>query len=323
MRSTPEGFSLAHYRDQFPRVCREKFGRSYNFARLEKRLEPLRTGQRWLVARDVLTIFDPEQTPLARYWPIPPEKDLDRVLKQRLYLGPLEGLKEPRQLVEQLLAVFHNIGVVSIVLRFVHPQRFAIFSNPVAYLLRVHGATAVDAYLAFCDELRAWQRHFALASVAETELALWTYDQIVRHGEDTAQAAQARSAFERDLWVQRRRAAQVLRPFLRDYGPLELARILLEEDPNLAGKIVAEEYERLLSAAARNYYRRSLAGQKGAVPGLLERMARDGHISAAERVELQRIWEIRNKAVHAESRPTAEEVEVMIDRIESICLRWD
>ncbi len=321
MRSTPVGFPLAHYRDQFPRVCREKFGRCYNFARLEKRLEPLRTGQRWLVARDVLTLFDPENTPLARYWTIPPEKDLDRALKQRLYLGPLERQEDPRQLVERLLAVFHNVGVVSIVLRFVHPQRFAIFSNPVAYLLLVHGATAVDAYLAFCDELRAWQQHFALASVAETELALWTYDQIVRHCEDAAQAAQARSAFERDLWVQRRRAAQVLRPFLRHYGPLELARILLEEDANLAGKIAGEEYERLLIAAARKYYRRTLKVQKGTV--LLEELARDGHISAEERAELQRIWEIRNKAVHAESRPTAEEVEVMIDRIESICSRWE
>jgi hypothetical protein len=323
MRSTTAAFPLSDYRDQFPEVCRQKFGRSYNFARLEKRLEPLRTGQRWLVARDVLTIFDPEHTPLRRYWPIPPEKELDRALKQRLYLGPLKSQQDPQLLVEQLLVVFHNIGVVSIVLRFVHPQQFAIFSTPVAHLLMVHGATAVEAYLAFCEELRAWQQHFGLASVAETEMALWTYDQIVRHSDDAAQVERARGAFERDLWVQRRRAAQVLRPFLRSYGPLELARILLEEDANLAGKIAAEEYERLLSAAARKYFRQALASRKGAVLGLLDALAREGHITAAERVELQRIWEIRNKAVHAGTRPTPEEVEVMIDWIESICSHWE
>lgn len=322
MPSASVAFPLSYYRDQFPRVCQEKFGRSYDFAGLEKRLEPLRSGQRWLVARDVLTIFDPQRTPLVRYWPIPPEKELDQALKQRLYLGPPEKQKDPQPLLAQLLGVFHNIGVVSIVLRFVHPQRFAIFSAPVANLLLVHGATAVEAYLAFCEELRAWQQHFGLASVAETELALWTYDQIVRHSGDTEKAAQARSTFERDLWVQRRRAAQVLRPFLRNYGPLELARILLEEDANLAGKIAAEEYERLLFAAARKYYRRTLGPKKGAVLGLLEELARDGRISAEQRAELQRIWEIRNKAVHAGSHPTTEEVEVMIDRIESICKDW-
>lgn len=322
MPSASAAFPLSYYRDQFPGVCQEKFGRSYDFARLEKRLEPLRSGQRWLVARDVLTIFDPQHTPLARYWPIPPEKELDQALKQRLYLGPPERQKDPQPLIAQLLGVFHNIGVVSIVLRFVHPQRFAIFSTPVANLLLVHGATAVEAYLAFCEELRAWQQHFGLASVAETELALWTYDQIVRHSKDAAQAAEARRAFERDLWAQRRRAAQVLRPFLRSYGPLELARILLEEDANLAGKIAAEEYERLLFAAAQKYYRRTLLPRKGAVLGLLEELARDGRISAEQRAELQRIWEIRNKAVHAGSHPAAEEVEVMIDRIESICAEW-
>ncbi len=324
MRSRPAAFPLSDYRDQFPEVCRKKFGRSYNFARLEKHLEPLRTGRRWLVARDVLTIFDPENTPLRRYWPIPPEKDLDRELKQqRLSLGPLKSQSDPQPLVERLLAVFHNIGVVSIILRFVHPQQFAIFSTPVAHLLMVRGATAVEAYRVFCEELRAWQQHFGLASVAETEMALWAYDQIVRHSDDAAQVEQARSAFESDLWVQRRRAAQVLRPFLRSYGPLELARILLEEDANLAGKIAAEEYERLLSVAAQKYFRRTRLSQKGAVLGLLDGLAREGHISAAERVELQRIWEIRNKAVHAGTRPTVEEVEVMIDRIESICLRWE
>jgi len=54
-----------------------------------------------------------------------------------------------------------------------------------------------------------------------------------------------------DIWIQRRRAAQVIRPFLRRYGRLQLAHILLEEDPAIAGKIAAEEYERLLNIASR------------------------------------------------------------------------
>jgi len=265
--------------------------------------------------------MDSGNTPLARYWPVPPARDLDAALKKRIRLES-SGI-DPSGLVLRLLDVFHNIGLVSIVLRFVHPDRFGIFSSPVVNLLQIHRPTAVDVYLAFCEELKQWQQHFKMASVAQTEMGLWTYDQIVRHPAETENTAQARQEFEGDIWVQRRRAAQVVRPLLHNYGPLGLARILLEEDPNLAGKIAAEEYERLLRCASLKFYRHPLGQAKGKVEALLESLVRDGHVSQPDGPELRRVWEIRNKAVHPEHRPTAEEIEVMIDRIESICLPWE
>jgi hypothetical protein len=315
------GLGLKQYLELFPKVCTAKFGCTYDFARLEKRFEQVRSGKRWLVAKDVLEIFDPKNTPLARYWPTPAEKELDTALKKRLFLAPLPA--DSSEVVGELLAIFHNIGAVSIVLRFVHPQRFGIFSSPVINLLQVHRPTAIDVYLAFCDELLEWQRHFGMNSVAATEMALWTYDQIIRSGTDSKEIARARLEFEGDIWIQRRRAAQVIRPFLRNYGPLELARILSEEDANLAGKIAAEEYERLLRCASLKYYKRPLRQTKGAAEELLESLIRDGHVSQSDGPELRRIWEVRNKAVHPGARPSTEEVEVMIDRIESICTKWD
>ena len=269
----PAQFDPRHYLGLFDRVCAEKFGRTYDFTRLENRLEYIRTGKRWLVTKDVLEIFDSKNTPLARYWPIPAEKELEAALKGRLFLAPLPA--DHREVVRKLLAVFHNIGSVSIVLRFVHPLRFGIFSSPVVNLLQVHRPTAIDVYLTFCDELLEWQRHFGMRSVAEMEMALWTYDQIVRSGTDSTEVAKARREFESDIWIQRRRAAQVIRPFVRNYGPLELARILLEEDSNLAGKIAAEEYERLLRCACLKYYKQPLRRNKGAVEALLESLVRD------------------------------------------------
>ena len=73
-----------------------------------------------------------------------------------------------------------GLSQASVVLRFVHPQRFAVFSITMTYLLQIQRPTAVDLFVAFCEELSEWQKQFRLSSVAETEMALWAYDQISR-----------------------------------------------------------------------------------------------------------------------------------------------
>jgi hypothetical protein len=317
-------FDLATLLERFPHACRARFGRTYNLNKLESKLEQVRGGKRWLVAKDVEALRDPEATPFALYWQWPDLKELDLKLRAaHLYLAPVEG--DGRPLVLSLLGIFHNIGLASIVLRFVHPDRFGIFSTPVINLLQVHRAHTVDLYLAYCRELGEWRKHFRLATVADTEMALWTYQSL--ESWNSEEYARVTRAFEDDVWVQRRRAAQVLRPFLERYGPLELARILIDEDPKLAGKIAAEEYERLLRAASLRFFGRPLEAKKGAPLALIAQLAQSGRISLPDQAELDRVWEIRNKAIHpsdrASDRPTPEEIEVMIDRIQSICAAWE
>ncbi len=314
-------FELSSYLDRFPKVCQTKFRRTYNFSAVEKRFDHLRRGQRHLAAKDVMFIFDPVQTPFGNYWMKPNEKDLDMALrKERVALAPLP--KDQGELVRRMVGVFHSIGVVSLVLRFVHPEHFGVFSTPVLHLLQVQRPSSVELFLVYCQELEEWRKHFRLASVAETEMALWTYDQIARDSQVFRDTTQARRDFESDLWVQRQRAKQVLRPLLKR-GRLELARILVYEDPNLAGKIAAEEYERMLRAAARRYYRRTNLTKRGADYSLIEDLARDGFILPEEKIELQKMWETRNQSVHPDQVPSPEAVELMIDGIERICGHWE
>jgi hypothetical protein len=181
----------------------------------------------------------------------------------------------------------------------------------------------VEVYLAYCDELRVWREHFQLPSVASAETALWTYHELTIEELEAADGVSVRTAFDADIWIQRRRVAQVLRPFLNKYGPLELARILVYEDPNLAGMIAGVEYERLLRFAARRLCGGLKLYVKGAVEILFDRLLEGGHISLGDRTLLRRAWSARCAAVHPENTPTSEEVENMIDIIERICRPWE
>ena len=281
------------------------------------------TGKRHLTARDMGKLFSAENTPFAKYWPRPHTKALEETLtRTRVYVGPLNDTGN--ELVQRLLPVFHNIGVVSLLLRFVHPYRFGIFSTPVIHLLQVTRPATVDLYLAYCDELARWCEHFRLRSVAETEMALWAYAEFVKLADNNPEAAKALRQFDDDLWVQRERAAQVIRPFFRRYGRLHLAQILLDEDAIIAGKIAAEEYERLLGIASSHVLRRPLPREKGAPERLIEELEAKGYIRPEDKVELQRVWDTRNKVVHPSGeRPERVEVEVMIDLIQRICVPWE
>ena len=316
------GFDLHRYLDRFPEVCKRKFGRTYSLHTLEKKFEPLRTGKRWLVAKDVSNIFDPAATPFARYWAKPSEKELDQVLKSaRLALGPVPA--DPRALVNRALEVLHSIGLVSLVLRFVHPDRFGVFSTPLLNLLQVQCPSTVELYVTYCEELCVWKAHFGLPSVAETETALWTYHELAAGEAQAPATTDIQGDFDADVWVQRRRVAQILQPFFKKYGRLELARILAYEDPKLAGMIAGEEYERLLRFAARRLAGGIRLGVKGAIEELFRRLHAAGHVSLEEITLLRRAWEIRCAAVHPEEAPNPEEVEIMIDTLARLCRPWE
>jgi hypothetical protein len=315
-------FDLRRYLDKFPDVCESKFGRRYDLEDLEKRLAVLRDGKHMLTVKDVARIFNPEATPFAKYWPRPHTKVLEEALsKQRIKLGPSPVVRA--DLVGRLLAVFHNLGTASLILQFVYPEHFAIFSTPVIHLVNVTRPSLVDMYIAYCDELRLWADHFHLPSVATASTALWTYAELSKQLTDDPSATEARREFEEDIWIQRRLVSHVIKPFLRRNGRLQLAHILLDDEPRIAGKIAAEEYERLLQIASRRMYGRPLRREKGAAGQLFEDLAARNEIDLADMAELEFVWEMRNRAVHPEEQPvTPEEVERMVETVERVCLRW-
>lgn len=309
------GLDLKAYLKRF----HEMGERRYVFRRLRRGL-PLSardgSGSRQTMSRGFFTriTHDSENTGLC------PARNLDQLSKRRLRLS-LDS-RSKKDVVRELLGVLHNIGVTSIVLRCTHPECFGVFSTPVLNVLQLSRNSTVEVYLAYCDELSEWKSHFRLSSVAEAEAAITALDQIIKNSEKESEAAQ--KSFQEELWVQRRRAANGVRPFLRDFGPLQLARILLDEHPRLAGMIAGAEYERLLGVASLRFLGHELTSEDGANAELLRELQFRSKISKGQRVRLNEVWEIRNKAVHGrELPPPATAVNRMIDNIERICGSWE
>lgn len=309
-------FNLKAYLDQYTEICRQKFKREYDYPAVEKELAPLRKGAGYpLNPSHVLRILDPSLTPFSKYWPRPDESVLRRKLDPGINIGPLPDQdKRIVELIKKLLDVFQNIGIVSLILRFVYPERFGIFSTPIVYLLQIHRPTVLQLYFDFCEELKEWQAHFGVDSVAETEMGIWAFHQISSRAEDSLKATLARREFDNDVWIQRRRLKQTLGPFVNKYGSLEFARILIGVDPNLAAMIAGREYERLLRIAAEQY-----------CPSLdLKRIDWASKLFPflPNESELRKIWRYRGQAVHAEVELRKDQAEEMISMIIKYCASW-
>jgi hypothetical protein len=317
------GLDLRCYLDQFPEVCSKKFGRAYDLAGLEGKLAQLRNGERPLTAKDVTKLFNSDFTPFGNYWPKPHVKVLEETLSAaRIKLGPIPP--NPAELVQRLLDVFHNLGITSLLLQFVYPERFAIFSTPLIHLVQVTRPALVDMYLAYCDELKVWTEHFQLPSVSATSTALWTFAEVSKRAAEDPEAHKVRLEFENDLWVQRRVLAQSLRPFLKRYGRLQLAHILVDEDHRIAGKIAAEEFERLINVASERLHGKTLRQEMGTAPRFLSELSSRGIIDLVAQTELRRAWDIRNRVVHPDNRQVSLlEVQWMVETVERHCVPWE
>ncbi len=319
-------FDLQFCLHRFDEVCEKEFGQKYNLSKLERDFGHLRSEKQWLAAKHVNSLFDHKRTPFWRYWQKPDEKELDQTLRRdHLCLALPADDTRNRPLVQRLLEIFHNIGVVSLVLRFAHPDRFGTFSTPVAYLLQIHRETVLELYLACCAELGQWQQHFKMESVAATETALWTFHKLATGSARIKPSVELRAQFDADKWIQRRRASQAIRPLVEKYGPLELAWILAELNPKWAGKIAGEEYERLLRCAARRFYPKrkwDFENDRWA-QSLISEMERNKQILLEDVVTLKKVWTARNRAVHPSDELSSVEVELMIEGVERICQPWE
>jgi len=80
--------------------------------------------------------------------------------------------------IRNLDEIFKNIALVSIILRFVHPKHYAIYSRPSLKVMRTErGIDDVEEYLNYVEELRILKDSFGADKTSEVDNIVWAIAQ--------------------------------------------------------------------------------------------------------------------------------------------------
>ncbi len=145
------------FKSLFKLALREKFGTEENIDVLEKRLSHLREGKP-ISYEDLKAMEDESIWPFKKFWSWPPAEE---IIKKLVYTGELfirlneDYLENEKPVISSLNRIFKNISLVSIILRFVYPEHYGIYSPPVLYITGIErGKNEVEDYLNYLNVLR-------------------------------------------------------------------------------------------------------------------------------------------------------------------------
>ncbi len=173
---------MPSYLDQafkkFENKILENYRREIHFEQLETALVHVnKTGI--LSRKDLEEIINDKYWPMGRWWQFPQsflstefEKKI-ATLNGRWSTDIGETPKE-EEFVRELYDIFKHIEIVSIILRFVKPDDYGIFSPPTMYMLQLpYNKDHVSTYLDYLNTLRELKKYYKFKRVADVDKALW------------------------------------------------------------------------------------------------------------------------------------------------------
>jgi len=163
----------------FPKLTKIMFGWEYNMAEIENKLSHVKEND-CLDRNDLLRIRDAREWDYKKYWPdLAMATNLAKPISGIFKLG-WEGKKKT---ISELYKRFLHIEVVSVILRFVDPQYFAIISPPVEKFFSLQPKEDhVEDYISYLNLLNKTLKHFQLPSrLADVDMALWCLSFIMKN----------------------------------------------------------------------------------------------------------------------------------------------
>ncbi len=295
----------------YPEITEKKYGKRYQLGKIEELVSHVRRDG-LLTWEDIQKIRENDYWIYDRHWAVPnPEavkSALDRVSHR---LDFWHHLRKREALVADLYEVFRNIEIVSVVLRFVIPEHFAIYSPPMARILEVRrGHRDTETYLNYLDNLEEIKRHYpGFSSIAEVNMAVWTLHERVygNYGSE-----EIRSAFDQDTFLEGMRLRNMAH--LLDLSDVRLARSLYSVNLRLSAQIGGFCFEQKVRRLYQSTFHESpeYIDLKELINRLHGILAIDG--LTAGRWHNARI--IRNDALHSPERLTEIGVRELLAEIE-------
>lgn len=145
------------FKELFRQAILKNFGVHENLEAIEDSVKHLKDGSP-ITYEDLLEIANDSLWPFSRFWSWPSREQIEpRLMETKSLLAMIKEDREAheRNVIIKLCQLFKNIGLVSIILRFVFPEYYGIYSPPVLFVARTErGKNEIDDYLNYLEELR-------------------------------------------------------------------------------------------------------------------------------------------------------------------------
>ena len=289
--------------DLFPEVTMRRYGKTQRLDEVERHVAGmLKDGQDlWEIIRDIHNNgeFDAD---MFGFLPDQIEKEL----KETMWHLQWKTLSE-KDLVQQLHGVFRQIEPVSMVLRFIDPNRYGIISSPVATILGVRPQRkATDTYETYLNSLRDVGRERGFDRTADVEMALWALQVGALDGFlPEAQRGTLKESYNRDVRLRQMETRNLTVHLFGENTKLKVAESLLGTDVVLAGQIAGIEFEQLVGKRVRS----ARSVRRGITLYDLINLLEPSRL----RPRLHRARAIRNDAIHEPDKVKKEGVEFLIE----------
>jgi len=303
----------------FRDVSKKRYKKAVDFSSLNGELSKLRTGG-CLSYEHLKMIADPNIWPFENWWRWPDRRQIRADLKKTkdLFIG-LDGLsdiheeriEEEKRIFNILYSIFKHIELVSIILRFIDEENFAIYSPPVVHAVNSErGDSYTGEYINYLREIRKYKSIYGLEKAAYVDMFFWAIEvEEEREG--------ILNLFHRKITRDIRNSAikGIVNNDVFKKIDIDKARFYLDiEDLNTAAKWAAsaiesairEKCNRLGIHLGREGRIRTLGGLISNCPGILAQ-------------KKERIVELRNLAAHPSGHEfSLEEVRYLIDQTEAV-----
>lgn len=308
-----QGEYLKKCLQEFPDICKLKYGFEFDLASVEDKVKHLRRRTA-LPYEDLEHFKSPEYWGFDRYWMFPPEEKIRPVLEKEIFdFWNLPGSNEA-ETVRRLLYIFKSIELASIILRFIRPEHYSIFSAPIQHMLDIrHGRDQVETYLIYLENLRRIRDHYGFSRIADVDMALWVlHEKCFGQHQDP----EISGAYHRDDFMLQLRANNLVAP-LAGLSEARLARALADVKPDIAAMIACHCLETQIRKLAEKF---SLQNIDSYTPleNIIESLPRYGPVDAKRKALWQRLREIRNNCFHQDRLPGPRERHLLIEEINKL-----
>jgi hypothetical protein len=294
----------------FPEICRNKYGEGFDLAAVEKKVKRLRRKTE-LTYSDIRFFESSEHWWFKRFWIFPPESRVAPALKGIKF--DFWNLSEADEagLIRQLLHIFKSIDLVSIILRFIRPDGYAIISSPVQRILDIRrGHEPVETYVNYLSDLREIRTHYGFRRVADVDMALWALHEkcfgIHRDPE-------IEKCFHEDTFLLRLRAKNLVAP-LAELSDAQLANALVDARPDLAALIACHALEMMIRRLAKGY-RLPSSGYGVTLDQIIDSLPNFGPANTVRKGKWKMLKNARNDLVHCGIMPGPRERAILIEEV--------